>query len=82
MASNKVPEKDGILVEFFIALWDEIGPILLVFLSDGLAKGEMHQKLTIGIIIQLVKRGDQLLVGNKREITRLNCALNFFMRLF
>lgn len=29
LARNKVPNKDGLPIEFFLALWDELGPILL-----------------------------------------------------
>lgn len=75
MARNKVLGKDGILIEFFTTLWEEICLILLVVLIEGLAKGEMHQQLPIGVIILLVKRGDQLLVGNKHGLTLLNCVL-------
>lgn len=36
MAKNKIPSKDGLPVEFFLALWEELGPILLKVLKHGL----------------------------------------------
>lgn len=43
---------------FYLALWDNIGPILLEFLQEGLYRCELHPQLTIGIIILLIKRGE------------------------
>lgn len=42
LAKNKVPSRDGIPVEFFLVLWDQIGPILLELLKDGLKSGILH----------------------------------------
>lgn len=55
-----VPRKDGIPIEFYLALWDGIGPILLEVLQEGLRRHELHPQLATRIIILLVKRGDQL----------------------
>lgn len=79
MAKNKVPGKDGVPVKFFLALWDEISPILLEVLLDGLVVGSLNPKLTMGLFILLPKKGDQLLVGNKRGLTLLNCALKIYL---
>lgn len=82
MARNKMPGKVGIPIEFYLALWDKIDPILLEVLQMGLEKGELHPLLTIRIIVLLAKRGDPLLVGNKRGLTLLNYALKILTKLY
>lgn len=82
MAKNKVPGKDGITIEFYLDLWEDIGPILLEVLRDGLDKGELDPNLTIGVIILMVEKGDQLLVGNKHGLTLLNTALKILTKIF
>lgn len=42
LASNKVPGKDGIPVEFYLATWGYFGPILLEVLREGIANGSLH----------------------------------------
>lgn len=49
---------------------------------QGLAQGTLQPDLTIGIIILLAKHGDQLLVGNKRGLTLLNCALKILTKFY
>lgn len=42
LAKKKVFGKDGLPIEFFLALWKEISPVLLMMLEDGIAKGVLH----------------------------------------
>lgn len=58
LAKNKVPGRDGILVEFYLVIWEQIGPILLAVLQKGLEDGSLHPKLTEGVIVLLAKLGD------------------------
>lgn len=44
--AKKVPSKDGDPMEFFLMLWEEVGPILLEVLRDGLQKGVLHLDLS------------------------------------
>lgn len=69
-------------MEFYLQLWDLVGPILLLVLKEGLAKGNLEAKLTEGIIILLEKKGDQLLLGNKHGLILLNCALKILTKLY
>lgn len=55
---------------------------MLEVLKKGLVEGILQPKLILGIIVLLAKRGDQLLVGNKRGLTLLNCALKILTKLY
>lgn len=83
LAKGKVPGRDGIPVEFYLVVWDHIGPILLeVLIREGLLCGSLHPHITKGIIILLKKKWDQLLLHNKRGLMLLNCVLKFLTKLY
>lgn len=65
LAKQKVLGEDDLPVEFFLALWDKLGPLLFQVLQSNINKGSLHQQLTEGIMVMLEKRGDQTLIGNK-----------------
>lgn len=75
LAKDKVLGRDEILAKFYLCVWDEIGPVLLEVLRAGLKAGKVHPHLTHDIIILLAKKGDPLLVSNKRGLILLNYAL-------
>lgn len=79
---NKVLGKEVIPMEFDLALWDQIGPLLLEVLWDGIQIGYMDPQLTIGIITRLENNSDQLFLSNKRGSTLLNCVLKILPKLF
>lgn len=56
-------------MDLFLALWDEIGSILLEVLREDLSERFFHPKLINIIIILLAKRHGQLLVGNQCGVT-------------
>lgn len=72
LSRNKVPGWDGIPAEFYVTQWDQIGPVLLEVLREGLDAGIFHPNIVRGIIVLLAKKGDQLLIENKRGLTLLN----------
>lgn len=82
LANNKMPRHNGILVEFFLGIWEDISPILLMMFKKGLVDGFLHPQLTKGLIVLLEKKGVQLLVTNKQGITLLNCGLKILTKLF
>lgn len=82
LAKQKVLGKDGLPMEFFLALWEQVGPLLLKVLQNGISKGCLHPKLTEGIMVMLEKKGDQLLIGNKRGLILLNCVLKILAKLY
>lgn len=69
-------------MEFYLLLWDFLGPILLMVLEEGIAKGILDPQLTEGVFILLAKKGGQLMIGNKRGLTLLNCALEILTKLY
>lgn len=81
LAHNKMLGQDGLPMEFFLLLWDSIGPVLLEVLRARLRLGRLHPQLTHGILVLLAKDGDPLLMSNKRGITLLNCGLKILTKL-
>lgn len=59
LARNKALGKDGVLVEFYITMWDYVGSILLTLLEEGIEKGILAPQFTEGVLILLAKQGDQ-----------------------
>lgn len=82
LAKNKVPGRDGVPVEFYLQIWESMGPVLLSVLQKGIADGFLSPKLTEGVVILLEKKGDQLFIGNKRGLTLLNSALKILTKLY
>lgn len=67
MPRNKVTGRDGVPIEFYTETWVYSGPVQLEVLRRGLTNGSTHPKLMEGLIVLLPKKGDQTLIGNKRE---------------
>lgn len=82
MAKKRVPGKDGLSMEIFRALWDQVGPLLLKVPQIGIPKGTLHSQLMKGIMVMLEKRGDQTLIDNKRGFTLLNYVLKILAKLY
>lgn len=82
MARRKVPGPDGIPIEFYLALWEEVGPALLNLLQDGFEKKVIHKLLVRGTIVLLHKKGADFLLDNKRPLTMLNCALKICTKAY
>lgn len=82
MAKNKCPGPDGIPAEFFSCMWQEVGPLLLQVLENGITSESLPEALTGGLIVLLPKKGDQRLLTNKRPITLLNVAYKIGAKAF
>lgn len=51
-----------------------MGPLLLRILTESISNGFFPPSLTLGLIVLLPKKGDQLLLTNTRPITLLNAV--------
>lgn len=82
LSRNKMPGRDGLPVEFYLPLWKDIGPVILEVLRKGIWAGKLLPQHTHGILVLFAKKGDPLMVCNKRGITLLNCALKILTKLY
>lgn len=82
LARNKMLGWDGLPMEFYLSLWDDIGPVLLEVLRAGLKVGRLHPQITHGVLVLLAKKGDPLMVSNKQDLTLLNYALKILTKLY
>lgn len=59
MKKAKCPGPDRIPAELFQVLWPLVGPLLLLVINNGLERECFSEKLTLGLIVLLPKKGDQ-----------------------
>ncbi|KAL3680945.1 hypothetical protein R1sor_023901 [Riccia sorocarpa] len=69
LGMHKCPGPDGIPLEFFLALWDTISPLLLKATTEGIHQGSLIPFFNKGLITLLQKDGDITQLKNKRPIT-------------
>ncbi|CAM6084287.1 unnamed protein product [Calypogeia fissa] len=74
LAKDKVPGPDGVPAEFFVILWDTVGPTLLEALLHGLEAGILNEEFTKGLIVLLCKIGDQRYFKNKTGAYFTQCT--------
>ncbi|GBG74042.1 hypothetical protein CBR_g17752 [Chara braunii] len=74
MARGKTPRDDGLLVEFYEATWEQVGPILLRIFNKVLEGGRLTEDMYRGTITLVYKKGDKQNVRNWRPISLLNVA--------
>ncbi|CAM6127766.1 unnamed protein product [Calypogeia fissa] len=82
LAHNWTPGPDGTPVEFLLALWPLLGPLITAILQEAIAFGSLHEVITRGTIILLHKRGLLEILSNKRTLTMLNTIYNIFTKLY
>lgn len=63
-------------------LWEDIGSVLLEVLQARLRLNRLHPQPTHGVLVLLAKKGDPMLVNNKRGLTLLNCTLKILIKLY
>lgn len=68
----KCPGPDRAPIEFFQALWNTVGSLILQVINRGILGEEFQQEFTLGLIVLLPKKKDQRFLNNKRPITLLN----------
>ena len=72
MKNNKSPGSDGLPKEFYVEMWDTIGPDLVETLNNNIIGGTMTESQREGIIKLLYKKGDKRLLKNWRPVSLLN----------
>jgi hypothetical protein len=72
MASNKAPGYDGVITEFYKALWPVIGKEFFAMLQESLSIGRLPKGMNNGIISLLPKEGNRNSLNHWRPITLLN----------
>ncbi|GBG66019.1 hypothetical protein CBR_g54999 [Chara braunii] len=81
MAKGKAPGDDGLPIEFFIAMWDQVGAILLKLINNVLEGGTLTDDMCRGVITLLYKKGDKQNVRNWRPISLLNVAYKILAKV-
>jgi exonuclease III len=71
LPKNKTPGIDGLPVEFYSTFWNEIGPLLLVFLTHALTQTTLPPSTRHGVIILIHKKNSTQDIKNYRPITLL-----------
>ena len=69
---NKTPGPDGLTVEFYVAFWDRIGPILVPVFNACLADSELCDSMKTSVTRLVFKKGDKKNLKNWRPISLLN----------
>ncbi|GBG82531.1 hypothetical protein CBR_g34907 [Chara braunii] len=72
---------DGLPVEFYIATWEHVGPVLLKLFNRILEGGTLTDDMKFGVITLLYKKGDKRNVRNWRPISRLNVSYKILAKL-
>ncbi|GBG76275.1 hypothetical protein CBR_g22023 [Chara braunii] len=81
MAKGKSPGSDGLPVEFYIASWEHVGPILLRLFNRIVEGGTLTEDMKFGVITLLYKKGDKRNVRNWRPISRLNVSYKILAKV-
>ena len=73
MAINKMQGCDGLSVEIYQCLWDELGSVLHAAVLYAYEKCELHLSARRGVISLIQKKGkDGMYIKNWRPLTLLN----------
>ena len=73
MKRAKTPGDDGLPIELYEAVWDELEPAFFEMLEESYAKGTLHLSARSGVLNLIPKAGkDSRFLKNLRPITLLN----------
>jgi len=74
-AREAAPGVDGLTVAFWLALWKELGPLLLLAVQEGWEAGRFREHFNMAVIVLLLKKDkSRLLCGDWRPVSLLNWA--------
>ena len=72
MARGKAPGLDGLPMEFYLKIWDVIGPNLVTVLNSCFLSGSRSLSQRRGVVTLAFKKGDRLDPRNWRPVSLLN----------
>ena len=72
MSKGKAPGSDGLPPEFYLALWDTLGPDLVEVLNSSMDTGALPLSQRTALISLIFKKGDRAEHKNWRPISLLN----------
>lgn len=81
MTRNKSPGSDGLTSEFYLAMWDSLGELLVKLFKQIEADGIMSRTMRYGHITLIYKKGEKKLLKNWRPISLLNVDYKILSRI-
>ena len=69
---NKTPGPDGLTVEFFLAFWSSLGPLLVEVFKESFCAGELCDSMKSCVTRLVHKKDDKRDLKNWRPISLLN----------
>jgi hypothetical protein len=81
MVRQKAPGPDGVLTEFYQALWPVIGQEYWIMLQGAIERGSLSLGVTDGVITLLPKSGTHNSLNFWRPITLLNMSYKLFAKV-
>jgi len=80
MATNKAPGPDGISIEFYQRYWQTIKQDFTEMINEIHASGEIPEKMKLGTIKLIHKKGPKTDIRNYRPITLLNVDFKIYTK--
>ena len=69
---NRTPGPDGLSVEFYLAFWSKLGPLLVDTFNESLREGVLCDSMKASVTRLVHKKDDRRLLKNWRPISLLN----------
>jgi hypothetical protein len=80
MAKEKNPGPDGIIMEFYLKFWDEIGLEFTTMITNSILYNRLPPGMTKGLVVLLHKGAERDILSNYKPITLLNTSYKFFAK--
>lgn len=81
MARNKAAGISGFTAEFFRHFWDDIGQIFTDYANEAKEQGELFISHRRGVLTLIPKKGNQLMLKNKRPICLLDIVYKIIAKV-
>ena len=81
MARNKTAGISGFTAEFFDYFWEDVGDIMVDYYNSAREQGQMFITHRRGLLTLIPKRGNQMLLKNKRPICLLDVVYKILAKV-